>query len=164
MLSWDHQKTLKVKNQNRSCKCLPKLSFHFDDQNVITYKGRFLTDFYQKKNFKGRKKYFEAETKGEGTIWSVGNQALVPRLIMVPIQALSSLLKIPRTLRYIIRSRVEGMQFYIMCDIFNMISTYYIIFHSLPTMYINNNDTVGAIYSILLLNRTHNREISCQLM
>ena len=47
---------------------------------------------------------------------------------MVPIQALSSLLKIPRTLRYIIRSRVEGMQFYIMCDIFNMISTYYIIF------------------------------------
>ena len=47
---------------------------------------------------------------------------------MVPIQAFSTQLKIFRTLRYIVRSRVQGMKFYTMCGKFNVIFSYEIIF------------------------------------
>ena len=50
---------------------------------------------------------------------------------MVPIQALSSKLKIFRTLRYIVRSRVQGMKFHTMCDIFNVIFLMRLFFYSL---------------------------------
>ena len=66
-----------------------------------------------------------------------GNQSLVRMgLITVHIEALSSLLKVPRRLRYIILSRLEGLQFYIMSEIFLHI-IFQMIF--LPTMYFNNN-------------------------